>query len=258
MAFALNLGDALAGTVFDLPDVTLSADIVSNLAVPVNASASVNEGLYNLTLDFPYSSDPSETLTAANNFSLDLDPILNSEADTIKVDLKMALDKNRECYIETGADYALDINYGISAPVQLGEQFVYNYSDTLALGDAGKTLEEVLAYTNAGIKADVDNQLPLSASIEAELLRYDEASDSYSAIAIQPVKSDALKAKTESKFELMLKASEGADLSGISHIRFSAKVSSNGDNLKESDYIMLKNVSVVVPDGVTINFDNLK
>lgn len=258
MAFALNLGDALAGTVFDLPDVTLSADIVSNLAVPVNASASVNEGLYNLTLDFPYSSDPSETLTAANNFSLDLDPILNSDADTIKVDLKMALDKNRECYIETGADYALDINYGISAPVQLGEQFVYNYSDTLALGDAGKTLEEVLAYTNAGIKADVDNQLPLSASIEAELLRYDEASDSYSVIAIQPVKSDALKAKTESKFELMLKASEGADLSGISHIRFSAKVSSNGDNLKESDYIMLKNVSVVVPDGVTINFDNLK
>lgn len=258
MAFALNLGDALAGTVFDLPDVTLSADIVSNLAVPVNASASVNEGLYNLTLDFPYSSDPSETQTAANKFSLDLDPILNSDADTIKVDLKMALDKNRECYIETGADYALDINYGISAPVQLGEQFVYNYSDTLALGDAGKTLEEVLAYTNAGIKADVDNQLPLSASIEAELLRYDEASDSYSAIAIQPVKSDALKAKTESKFELMLKASEGADLSGISHIRFSAKVTSNGDNLKESDYIMLKNVSVVVPDGVTINFDNLK
>ncbi len=258
MAFALNLGDALAGTVFDLPDVTLSADIVSNLAVPVNASASVNEGLYNLTLDFPYSSDPSETLTAANNFSLDLDPILNSEADTIKVDLKMALDKNRECYIETGADYALDINYGISAPVQLGENFEYNYSDTLALGDAGKTLEEVLAYTNAGIKADVDNQLPLSVAIEAELLRYDEASDSYSAIAIQPVKSDALKAKTESKLELMLKASEGADLSGISHIRFSAKVTSNGDNLKESDYIMLKNVSVVVPDGVTINFDNLK
>lgn len=258
MAFALNLGDALAGTVFDLPDVTLSADIVSNLAVPVNASASVNEGLYNLTLDFPYSSDPSETQTAANKFSLDLDPILNSDADTIKVDLKMALDKNRECYIETGADYALDINYGISAPVQLGENFEYNYSDTLALGDAGKTLEEVLAYTNAGIKADVDNQLPLSVAIEAELLRYDEASDSYSAIAIQPVKSDALKAKTESKFELMLKASEGADLSGISHIRFSAKVSSNGDNLKESDYIMLKNVSVVVPDGVTINFDNLK
>ena len=258
MAFALNLGDALAGTVFDLPDVTLSADIVSNLAVPVNASASVNEGLYNLTLDFPYSSDPSETQTAANKFSLDLDPILNSDADTIKVDLKMALDKNRECYIETGADYALDINYGISAPVQLGENFEYNYSDTLALGDAGKTLEEVLAYTNAGIKADVDNQLPLSVAIEAELLRYDEASDSYSAIAIQPVKSDALKAKTESKLELMLKASEGADLSGISHIRFSAKVTSNGDNLKESDYIMLKNVSVVVPDGVTINFDNLK
>ena len=258
MAFALNLGDALAGTVFDLPDVTLSADIVSNLAVPVNASASVNEGLYNLTLDFPYSSDPSETQTAANKFSLDLDPILNSDADTIKVDLKMALDKNRECYIETGADYALDINYGISAPVQLGENFEYNYSDTLALGDARKTLEEVLAYTNAGIKADVDNQLPLSVAIEAELLRYDEASDSYSAIAIQPVKSDALKAKTESKLELMLKASEGADLSGISHIRFSAKVTSNGDNLKESDYIMLKNVSVVVPDGVTINFDNLK
>ena len=258
MAFALNLGDALAGTVFDLPDVTLSADIVSNLAVPVNASASVNEGLYNLTLDFPYSSDPSETLTAANSFSIDHDPILNSDADTIKVDLKMALDKNRECYIETGADYALDINYGISAPVQLGENFEYNYSDTLALGDAGKTLEEVLAYTNAGIKADVDNQLPLSVAIEAELLRYDEASDSYSAIAIQPVKSDALKAKTESKLELMLKASEGADLSGISHIRFSAKVTSNGDNLKESDYIMLKNVSVVVPDGVTINFDNLK
>lgn len=258
MAFALNLGDALAGTVFDLPDVTLSADIVSNLAVPVNASASVNEGLYNLTLDFPYSSDPSETQTAANKFSLDLDPILNSDADTIKVDLKMALDKNRECYIETGADYALDINYGISAPVQLGENFEYNYSDTLALGDARKTLEEFLAYTNAGIKADVDNQLPLSVAIEAELLRYDEASDSYSAIAIQPVKSDALKAKTESKLELMLKASEGADLSGISHIRFSAKVTSNGDNLKESDYIMLKNVSVVVPDGVTINFDNLK
>ncbi|MGM9783773.1 MAG: hypothetical protein ACI3ZI_01710 [Candidatus Cryptobacteroides sp.] len=258
MAFALNLGDALAGTVFDLPDVTLSADIVSNLAVPVNASASLNEGLYNLTLDFPYSSDPSETQTAANKFSLDLDPILNSDADTIKVDLKMALDKNRECYIETGADYTLDINYGISAPVQLGENFEYNYSDTLALGDAGKTLEEVLAYTNAGIKADVDNQLPLSVAIEAELLRYDEASDSYSAIAIQPVKSDALKAKTESKLELMLKASEGADLSGISHIRFSAKVTSNGDNLKESDYIMLKNVSVVVPDGVTINFDNLK
>ena len=258
MAFAFSLGDALAGSVFDLPDVDLSADIVSNLAVPVNASASVNEGLYNLTLDFPYSSDPSETLTAANNFSIDLDPILNSDADTIKVDLKMALDKNRECYIETGADYALDINYGISAPVQLGENFEYNYSDTLALGDAGKTLEEVLAYTNAGIKADVDNQLPLSVAIEAELLRYDEASDSYSAIAIQPVKSDALKAKTESKLELMLKASEGADLSGISHIRFSAKVTSNGDNLKESDYIMLKNVSVVVPDGVTINFDNLK
>ena len=258
MAFAFNLGDALAGTVFDLPEISLSADIVSNLAVPVNASAVVNEGLYDLKLNFPNSSTPSDTLTAANNFSIDLDPILNSDADSIKVNLKMALDKNRECYVETGAEYTLDINYGLTCNVQLGENFEFNYSDTLALGDAGKTLEEVLAYTNAGIKADVDNQLPLSASIEAELLRYDEASDSYSAIAIQPVKSDALKAKTESKLELMLKATEGADLSGISHIRFSAKVTSNGDNLKESDYIMLKNVSVVVPDGLTINFDNLK
>lgn len=258
MAFVFSLGDAMAGTVLDLPEISLSADIVSNLAVPVNASAVVNEGLYDLSLNFPYSSTPSETLTAANNFSIDLDPILNSDADSIKVNLKMALDKNRECYVETGAEYTLDLNYGLTCNVQLGENFEFNYSDTLALGDAGKTLEEVLAYTNAGIKADVDNQLPLSASIEAELLRYDEASDSYSAIAIPPVKSDALKAKTKSKLELMLKATEGADLSGISHIRFSAKVTSNGDNLKESDYIMLKNVSIVVPDGLTINFDNLK
>ena len=256
MAFAFKLGDALAGTVFDLPDVKVKADIVSNLAVPVTATANVNEGLYNLSLNFPYSNTPSDTLAAENNFTIDLDPILNSDADSIKVNLKLNLDKNRECYIETTADYTLGINYGLTCDVLLGENFEFNYSDTLALGDAGKTLEQVLAYADAGIKAEVDNSLPLSVSITAELLAFD--GEQYRVVAIEPVRSEVLQAKSKSQIELMLKATEGADLSGISHIRFSATVTSSGDKLQESDYIMLNNISLVVPEGVTINFDNLK
>ena len=256
MTFDFNLGDVLAGTVFDLPDVSLNADIVSNLAVPVNAKAIVNEGLYDLSLNFPYSNSPSDTLTAENNFTIDLDPVLNSDTHSVNVNLNLNLDKNRECYIETAADYTLGINYGITCDVMLGENFEFNYSDTLALGDAGKTLEQVLSYADAGIKAEVDNALPLSVSITAELLAFD--GEQYRVVAVEPVSSEVLKAKSKSQLELMFKAKEGADLSGISHIRFSAKVTSSGEKLQESDYIMLNNISLVVPEGVTINFDNLK
>ena len=256
MTFDFKLGDVLAGTVFDLPDVSLKADIVSNLAVPVNATAHVNEGLYDLPLNFPYSNTPSDTLTAENNFTIDLDPVLNSDTHSLNVNLNLNLDKNRECYIETAADYTLGINYGITCDVMLGENFEFNYSDTLALGDAGKTLEQVLSYADAGIKAEVDNALPLSVSITAELLAFD--GEQYRVVAVEPVSSEVLNAKSKSQIELMLKATEGADLSGISHIRFSAKITSSGEKLQESDYILLNNISLVVPEGVTINFDNLK
>ncbi|MDD6151154.1 MAG: hypothetical protein PUB45_02310 [Bacteroidales bacterium] len=257
--FDLGLGDALAGAKLDLPDFTLNADISSNLAIPINANAVIGEGGSDLKMNFPYSNDPSVIEKASNKFVVDLDPILSGNPESIGIKLNLKTDTQRTCYISTDAEYTLGIDYSLSCPVQLGDHFEYVYADTLDFGaDTGATLQEILSYTNAGIKATVDNSLPFSLSLEAELLAYDASTGEYRKVDIEPIRSDILTAKTKSDIELNLKARKDADLSGISHLKFSAKVTSNGETLNKNDYLMLQNVSVIIPDGLTFNPDNIK
>lgn len=241
---------------FDLPDVTLNADIRSNLAIPAAANAVVNKGTYKLDLNFPYSAQPKDTLVAHNSFVLDFDPILNDAPDSIAFDVHLAVDKTRSCYIEPAAKYVLGINYEIDCPVQLGEHFEIVYADTIALGDAGATLQQVLEFSNATITAKADNGLPLSATIIAEFLSYDENTDTYTVVdGIEEVKSDLLKARSQSDLRLEIKAKKGADISGMSHVRLYAKLSANGETLHPEDYIQLSDLAVEVPDGVTVDID---
>lgn len=210
-------------------------------------------------MNFPYSNDPSVIEKASNRFVVDLDPILSGNPESIGIKLNLKTDTQRTCYISTDAEYTLGIDYSLSCPVQLGDHFEYVYADTLDLGaDTGATLQEILSYTNAGIKATVDNSLPFSLSLEAELLAYDASTGEYREVDIEPIRSDILTAKTKSDIELNLKARKDADLSGISHLKFSAKVTSNGETLNKNDYLMLQNVSVIIPDGLTFNPDNIK
>lgn len=247
-----SLPENLKDCSLDLPDFNLEANVTSNLSIPASATIDICNGEYELNMAFPYAQTPEEMLTANNKYKLDLDGLFAKQIDSLDVKLKLNLDSERHCTIYTDAEYALDLDLNLSAPLQLGENFALTYSDTLALGESADMLKSVLAETSAGLKATVDNTLPLNVNVKIEFLAQQE-DESFVVADIAPVETELVKAGQSSQVQLVIKANEGADLSRLSHLRFSVTLGASGQTLAEDSAVQLSAISLVLPEGITIN-----
>ncbi len=253
-----NLSETLQDYVLDLPEAVVTAKVTSNTAVPMSAEIDLNEGLYTLPLYFPYSADPSKTELCINGYSLDINPLVAAEKDEIPAKFNISVSPDKESYIFPDADYTMNVNFGFNIPVQLGEEFHITYADTVALEKDADFIKTLLEQTSACISGKSENTLPFSVDVKLELLKYDKASDSYQVIDTgEQCPTASIPAAAESEFTFTLEASPKADLTGLSHLRFSFTLGANGALLNKDNYILFKQMSLSVPKGVTLNLSDL-
>ncbi len=270
-----SLPDMLKNANLDIPKATLYAHINSNIAVPAMAKIDVNDGMYDLPdLYFPYSEDPSTKETLINEYNIDLNPLLKTEKEEIPVKFDLRVSDDSYSIIYPDANYELDIDFGFKLPVKFGENFNVTYADTLKLGEDPTLITKLLQESTATLKGKVENTLPFKVDVLVEFLSYDNISDKYTVIdtgtpitlsvaAHDPESDKEEETEGEDKkdqfqeFETKLDISPDTDFDGLSHIRLSFVLGANGEWLKDSNYIMFKNLSLSVSKGITFNVNDL-
>lgn len=254
---------ALNNITFDFPDVTALLGIKTNLGIPASAVATVipvTGGVkdptkaIDINLAFPNSENPAKTDSLEQKLVLDLNDILNSKCDSLKIDLNVNVDDSRFCYVEPSADYTVGLKYDISIPLALGDNFLMEYADTVELGEAGTTLATILPYSAAQLKGKVKSTLPLNAVIEGDFYKYDKATDVYTKLPMKPIRSEVIKANSECDLVLEIKPeTSGVDLTGLSHLKFSVKLTSDGKKIHKDSSISIKDLTLVLPEGITVD-----
>ncbi len=249
-----TLPEELADATFDLPKAALTADVVSNLAIPMSADLDINEGMYTFPVAFPYSADPSESKTQANEFELDLNPLITCGKEEIPATFNLKVSPEKDTRIVPDAEYSMDINLGFSVPLQFGEKFNVTYADTLALEDSAEIIREVLENSPIEFYGKVENTLPFAVDVKLEMLKYDSATDTYTLLHTgADIESIIAQANTTMDFKLLVKPDKGTNLEGLSHIRFSITLGASGALLNKDNYILLKGLGVNVPEGFTVD-----
>ncbi len=270
-----SLPDVMKNANLDIPKATLYAHINSNIAVPATAKIDVNDGMYDLPdLYFPYSEDPSTKETLINEYHIDLNPLLKTEKEEVPVAFDLSVSDNSYSIIYPDANYELDIDFGFKLPVQFGENFNVTYADTLELGEDPTLITKLLQESTATLKGKVENTLPFKVDVLVEFLSYDNVNDKYTVIdtgtpitlsiaAHDPESDNEEEKEGEDKkdqfqeFETKLDIAPDTDFDGLSHIRLSFVLGANGEWLKDSNYIMFKNLSLSVSKGITFNVNDL-
>lgn len=252
-----TLPKELKGCTLDLPKAQLSADISSNLSLPVSAEINLEDGLLKLPLEFPYSNSVDVVESAHNSFEIDLNPLLQIQKDSISAQFDLKLSPEKVSKVDMFADYSLDLALAVEVPVQLGDEFSFTYADTVALGSSADILKEVLAMTSAQLFGQVESTLPFTVGVALELLAYDAENNTYTVLPTEEIKTVLAKAGENNDFTLLLKTLEGSDLSALSHLRFSIDLASNGQVLGKENYICISGLGITVPEGVSVNVSEL-
>ena len=247
-----ELPEAIEGSTFDLPNAELVAKVVSNLAIPMNAKLDLNDGMYDLDVKFPYSENPSEFKTVENRYTLDLNPLLTEGKEKLPVRFALNVTGDRESHVNPDAEYDMDIDLGFKVPLKLGSECSITYSDTLDISKNAETIAKVLEKNAVKLFGTVESTMPFSVGVKAELLSF--SNGTYSVIpTAEPVESILAQPSGKNEFSVGLKVASGVNLDNLSHIRFSFTLGADGSQLNSGDYILLEDLGVRVPEGITVD-----
>lgn len=259
----IEFPDVFKDTKLDLPDVDMTLVSSTNLALPLNCSASLGSkgasALDAINIDFaiPYCTNPAEIQTAESNNTFSINNILSDMPDSISFNAKIAVDKTKDCIVVPSADYSLALSYALSVPFTLGSETHIPYCDTIKTGDS-KTAEiiaEVLKGNSIRLSGTVENDLPLSLSVKFEFLSYDEEADTFTQIPLKKeIATELVKAGSKSDFALTI-GPEGDNeaLKSLTHLKILLEIESDGSQLSAGKYVQVSNLALTLPEGLSFD-----
>jgi hypothetical protein len=89
-------------------------------------------------------------------------------ADSIQVALNAGVDSKKLSTLEPTKDYVLSAEYEVGVPLELGEEFSFEYRDTLS--GLPELVNQLLAYGSVGLGGKVTSSLPLRLDLQVNLL----------------------------------------------------------------------------------------
>lgn len=260
----IEFPEVLKDAKLDLPDVDMTLVSSTNLALPLDCSASIGSKSSAETVDIdfaiPYCLDPSKVITFESNNTFSINNILNDNPDSIAFNARIAIDKTKDCIVVPSASYSLNLSYALSVPFALGDESYIPYCDTIKIGDS-KTAEiiaEVLEENAIMLSGKVENDLPLSVSVKFEFLAHDD-SGVYTQIPLnKEIGTELIKAGQTSDFALTI-GPEGKNeaLKTFTHLRLLFEIESDGSQLSASKYVKVSDLSLRLPKGLTFDPANL-
>lgn len=198
LAETLN-GDNMSLTI-DLNTYWLTLDIETNLDVPVSGTLEIvpwyggepaKKEIRTIEMDpakrvddkyrfFVSNLDPSDPESGSRYeaykdygyINLDLISLLYHKeegskpmiADSLQVSVNAGVDSEKTCTIEPSKDYKFKFDYALGVPLELGEEFAFEYRDTIAaLPDEAAML---LGYASVGLGGKVTSSFPLGMDLQ--------------------------------------------------------------------------------------------
>lgn len=274
-------GDNLDAVV-DISTFYVTADLTTNLGVPVKADVKLIPYYGNeagtpvekeLVIDGASSAaEPKTTKIYLSNrepedaqaydrfIELDLVSLLYKDEaktqvlDSIKVELNAGTDAEKMCIYEPSAEYMLTVDYAAGIPLALGEDFMIEYRDTLALPDE---VAMIMEYGSLALCGEVESSLPIGFILNARLLDSNgqELKVMDKNIGMQIKSSDAAGNPVKTKLELLLGNDNNIDISDLKSIElvFTADSKTAPYVQFREDNFIRASLYALIPEGVTLD-----
>ncbi|MBP5488215.1 MAG: hypothetical protein J6X77_01445 [Bacteroidales bacterium] len=249
----------------DLDDPQISLTIKSNLGIPMKGDldiipykgAEVQEAnkiqLHDIAL--PFSETANDTITktfvvckSATTapadcvvLEADVTKLLTNIPDSLTINVKAAVDESTTSIVEPSANYALDIQYGITAPLAFGADFHFSTTTDIDIS----MIADYTAIGEFGIKGKAVNDTPLNLNVEMILLDPDE-------VVIPQSKPSTIAVRGSATSDIEFYLSPTDKTRKLSKARLVITVTAvEGVALTEESSLQLIDLAAVLPEGVT-------
>ena len=260
------LPEAFSDATLDLPNAMVDLTVRTNMALSLTGSADLlatgaAQPVATLDLEIPFSLDPGKYEEKTTHNEVSLNALLEEVTDSIDFAAHLASDKTKYCHIEPAAEYGLEFGFDLSLPLAFGAGTLVNFADTLALGsDTGKQVGNILRNSSIGLRANVENTIPVSADITIGFMSHDEDSDEYTDIPLnKPIKVQLPAPGEPGLIEIVIGADKDNEaLETLTDLKLTITVHANGQALKGEDHIVLTDIYLMLPQGITFDGNILK
>ncbi len=206
-------------------------------------------------------SDKDADMPAGYEFvELDLLSLLNGQIpDRLELNIAGGTDAEQYTSIGLADEMVLKADYELALPLEPGENFEIVY--TQEIPDIPAVVSQILSYGNLALKGEFENSLPFQLELSFELQdsegRIIELAEGSGKQTIPSRNLDGSPAEFDLNLSLIKKP--GVDVSDISSMNIVVTANSGdavGQPINENDYVV-GNVIVVVPDGITMDLNEL-
>lgn len=233
----------------ELPTIDGVLDIKGNMSIPVIGYMEFLGDKY--TVDFPVSKS-GESVSTHNSLKFDLNKLFETKPtpEEIPLSITAGIDPSRDCIIRTGDKYSLSADYSLDVPLVLGKNTAISLRDTIIVDS--KDAATIINNNAIDLLGSIESTLPLGLDITMSLLDSPNGGASCSVIPLKKPARINIEAASTSEFELNMELNSIEAVQNLYAIVLNIKVKSNGQTLKESDYIKVS-LSASLPHGITLN-----
>jgi hypothetical protein len=181
-------------------------------------------------------------------------------ADSVSICLNAGISAEKTCVIEPTKEYVLKADYSVGVPVELGENFRFEFRDTVDVSTNADWLAQILSYGSVGLGGKFINGLPLNLNLQIRPI--DENGDAIAlkeGVGIMKIAScDAKGNPVTTDLDFVI-SGEGADLTKMAAIElyFTADAKdAAGVPLRPGTYVKSE-FFARIPEGVTVDLRDI-
>lgn len=204
---------------------------------------------------------PNRKIQGVNN----LDELLSQIPDKLELEVPQATAGSDDAsqFVELGSgNKTVNIAYSVDVPFSFGPAFRIAYNDSI---DGLKSdLSDITSYdiSSLRLRGEAINTLPLDLQLNVE--PYDDRGVRISEqeLAVEIENDGKIPATDETEgapLAITLKLNTESDaLERLEQLKFEIIVTSeHGGTLNQNDFLLIKNIRAVIPDGITIDLDEI-
>ena len=187
---------------------------------------------------------------------LDLLSLVKDIPDSIQLHMSAGTKENAKFSIEPSVDYVLAADYALELPLELGEDFLIEFADTLR--GLPSVLQDVLAVGSLGLSGEVTNSFPLTLDLEFQLLDVDgNAVPMSEGAGHQTIKAGNLDGSAvKTPLNVVLGVQKGVSIPQIDAVKLIFRATSSGAGFAEDNFIQVQ-LNALIPEGLSVNIKDL-
>ena len=187
---------------------------------------------------------------------LDLLSLVKDMPDSIQLHLNAGTKDNATFAVDPSTDYVLAADYAFELPLELGEEFKIEFTDTLK--GLPSVLHDVLAVGSLGLSGEVINSFPLALDLEFQLLDVEgNAVPMADNAGHQTIKAGNLDGSpVTTQLNVVLGVQKGIEIPQIDAVKLIFRATSSGAGLAEDNFIQVQ-LNALIPEGVSVDLKEL-